>query len=87
MKLLRMPALREKSGHPTSTIYALIAKGLMPKPVTIGDRAVAWPEHEVDAIVAARIAGKSDDEIRELVKRLHKARTAPAGAATDGGRK
>jgi hypothetical protein len=29
---------------------------------------VGWPAHELDAIAAARIAGKSEDEIRALVK-------------------
>lgn len=41
------------------------------KPVPIGERAVGWPDSEVQAINAARIAGKSESEIRELVSRLH----------------
>jgi len=34
-------------------------------------RSVGWPSDEVEAINAARIAGKSVDEIRQLVIRLH----------------
>jgi prophage regulatory protein len=37
----------------------------------IGPLAKRWPDYEVDAINAARIAGTSDDEIRERVKSLH----------------
>ena len=40
----------------------------------IGLRAVGWPTTEVAAINAARIAGKSEVEIRELVAKLEAAR-------------
>jgi prophage regulatory protein len=42
--------------------------------VQIGPRAVGWPSCEVAAINAARIAGKSDVEIRALVAKLEAAR-------------
>ncbi len=69
-KILRPPAVIDKTGNSRSTIYNRITEGLFPKPVKIGLRAVAWPDNEVDAINAARIAGKTDGEIRELVKKL-----------------
>ena len=72
--LLRLPTVTERSGLPPSTLYLRIQQGLWPRPVSLGDRAVGWPSNEVDAIVAARIAGRSNDEIRALVKRLHRAR-------------
>jgi len=34
----------------------------------------AWPAHEVAALNAARIAGKSNAEVRDLVVRLETAR-------------
>lgn len=37
-------------------------------------RQTGWPSSEVAAINAARIAGKSDEEIRELVLKLEAAR-------------
>lgn len=54
-----------------------IRGGLMVTPVKIG-RNSAWPELELDAINRARIAGKSEDEIRALVRRLIDARKALA---------
>jgi prophage regulatory protein len=39
---------------------------------------VGWPSSEVAAINAARIAGKTDDEIRALVVKLEEARKAEA---------
>jgi prophage regulatory protein len=39
---------------------------------------VGWPASEVSAINTARIAGKTDDEIRVLVVKLEAARKIPA---------
>jgi prophage regulatory protein len=47
---------------------------LWTKPVRLGPRCVGWPEHETAALNAARIAGKTDNEIRALVVKLHLAR-------------
>ena len=72
--ILRLPAVKSKSGLSRSTIYLRIAQGLWTKPVSLGARAVGWPSNEVAAINAARIAGKTDDEIRTLVAKLESAR-------------
>ena len=48
-------------------------------PVQIGQRSVGWPSDEVLAINQARIAGKSDADIRALVNQLHAARSADPG--------
>lgn len=72
MAIWRMPAVKAESGHRSNaSIYNAIRAGLFTKPVQIGQRAVGWPEDEVRAICAARIAGKSNVEIQELVTRLH----------------
>ena len=72
MSIFRMPAVKAETGHRShASIYNAIKAGLFTKPVPIGQRSVGWPSDEVNAINVARIAGKSDAEIRELVKRLH----------------
>ena len=72
MSILRMPAVKAETGHRShASIYNAIRAGLFTRPVQIGQRAVGWPADEVQKINGARIAGKNDDEIRELVKRLH----------------
>jgi prophage regulatory protein len=68
--ILRIPAVKSYSGLSRSTIYLRIAQGLWTKPVSLGARAVGWPSDEVEAINAARIAGKSDEEVRALVTNL-----------------
>lgn len=69
--ILRIPAAKTQSGYSRSTIYLRIAQGLWTKPVSLGPRAVGWPAHEIDALNAARISGKTDAQIRELVESLH----------------
>lgn len=75
-KILRLPSCLDRSGVSRSTYYQRIADRLWTRPVSIGARSVGWPESEVSALIGARIAGQSDDEIRELVKRLEAARKA-----------
>lgn len=74
LTILRMPDVKLESGLSRSTIYLRITQGLWTKPVPLGARAVGWPYEEVAALNAARIAGKTDDEIRDLVKRLETVR-------------
>ena len=69
-KLLRLPCVLELRGKSRSAHYEDIQKGLMTPPVRLGGRSVAWPEDEIIAINAALIAGKSESEIKELVKKL-----------------
>ena len=79
MSIMRMPAVKAETGHRShASIYNAIREGLFTKPVRIGDRAVGWPSQEVQAIVAARIAGKTQEQIRELVCKLERARKAMA---------
>lgn len=79
-KILRLPILLDRIGHSRSTLYQRIADGLWTHPVSIGLRAVGWPDFEVSALIAARIASKSDAEIRTLVVELEAARTAVQSA-------
>jgi len=66
-----MPSVKGETGHRSdASIYNAIRAGLFPVGVPIGRRAKGWPDYEVKAINAARISGKTDDEIRELVKIL-----------------
>jgi prophage regulatory protein len=61
-------------GISNSTQYLHIKAGLLTTGVRLSARSVGWPEHEVKAIVAARIAGNSEADIKALVARLMAAR-------------
>ena len=70
MKLIKLPQVLGLNAKSRSTHYQEIKDGLMCPPVKLGGNSVAWPEHEIMAINAARIAGQSDDQIKALVKQL-----------------
>ena len=74
--ILRLPEILRERGRSRSAHYLDIQQGLFTRPVHIGLRAVGWPAHEVARLNMARIAGKSNDEIRALVTKLEAARKA-----------
>jgi prophage regulatory protein len=77
--ILRFPDVQALTGFPRSTLYSRIAIGLFTKSVKISRRTAGWPSREVDALNAARIAGKSDEQIRALVRKLEAMRTKGNG--------
>ncbi len=52
-RLLRLPEVLSRTGLSRSTLYA---DQQFPKSVKVGQRAVAWPEDEIEAWINARIA-------------------------------
>ncbi len=84
--ILRLPEVLRERGRSRSAHYLDIHQGLFTHPVMIGLRAVGWPTTEVATINAARIAGKGEVEIRELVAKLEAARkTADQQPRPQGG--
>lgn len=74
LTILRRKQVEVETGYSRSTIYLRISQGLFIKPVSLGARAVGFPAGEVAALNSARIAGKTDADIRALVMRLETAR-------------
>ena len=74
VSILRITDVLPVRGRARSTHYLDIKQGLFTQPVLIGLRAVGWPASEVAALNAARITGKTDEEIRGLVVELEAAR-------------
>lgn len=72
--LMRLPEVQRLTGLSRSSIYSHAASGLLPKPVKIGARSIAWPSDELSAVINARRAGRDDDGIRLLVIGLERAR-------------
>lgn len=56
--LLRLPEVCRRTGMRRSSIYRDIGTGGFPAPVKLGERASAWPEHEISAWIAERIAAR-----------------------------
>ena len=74
IEIIRLPEVSRTTGLARSTIYLRIEQGLLPKPVSLGGKAVGWPATEISQINAARIAGKSNEEIKNLVDELENQR-------------
>lgn len=87
LTIIRRPQVDRKRGTSKSSTYLDIQRGTWPPPIRLGARARGWLLHEADAVLRARAAGASDDELRALVKRLvaqrREARIAAAGSMTD----
>jgi prophage regulatory protein len=54
--ILRLPAVKSRTGLSRSTIYLHVSQGRFPRPVRLGERAVGWPENEIQSWLAGRIA-------------------------------
>tara|TARA_R110002072_G_scaffold301401_1_gene481068 strand:- start:4829 stop:5116 length:288 start_codon:yes stop_codon:yes gene_type:complete len=76
--LLRTPAVLEAYGVSRPALYSHMKDGLFPRPIKLGEKLAVWPSDEVYAVVNWRIAGKSVEEIRELVAELMEARKTRA---------
>ena len=72
---IRPSEMPKHTGGAHSTTYADVKAGLLPPPVKLGRRSSGWIAREVAAVQQARIAGRSENEIRELVTQLIKLRT------------
>ncbi|WP_128514175.1 helix-turn-helix transcriptional regulator [Tabrizicola thermarum] len=72
--LLRTPDVCAVTGMARPTLYEAMAKGLFPRPIKLGEKSSAWPASECNAVLAARIRGATEDEIRALVVELTAAR-------------
>jgi prophage regulatory protein len=54
--ILRLPAVKARTGLSRSTIYLLVSDGTFPSQVSLGARAVGWVESEIDTWLTHRIA-------------------------------
>ena len=72
--ILRLDVVLDSNGLSESSFRRDIRKGLATRPVKLGARASGWPANEIAVLNAARIAGKSQDEIKAIVIQLEAAR-------------
>jgi len=54
--LIRLPKVEAATGYKRSTIYRLIKENKFPAPVSLGARASAWLESEIELWIKQRIA-------------------------------
>lgn len=69
-QLIRRPEVLIQTARSKSALQLDEKAGLFIPPISIGDRAVAYIKHEVDAVIQARIQGQSPKQIKQLVQEL-----------------
>ena len=47
LRVIRLPAVKSRTGLSRSTIYLRVSEGTFPRPVSLGSRAVGWVESEI----------------------------------------
>lgn len=52
--ILRRKQVTERTGLPTSTLYALMSRSEFPRPVRLGAKAVGWRSDHIEAWIASR---------------------------------
>lgn len=50
--ILRLPAVKLRTGLSRSSIYAKVRTGEFPKPISIGIRSIGWIESEIQQWIA-----------------------------------
>ena len=53
--ILRLPAVKSRTGLSRSTIYLEISRGRFPHPISLGGRSVGWVDAEIDDWIQHRI--------------------------------
>ena len=53
--ILRLPAVKARTGLSRSTIYLRMSEGRFPAPIALGGRAVGWIEAEIQKWLEDRI--------------------------------
>lgn len=65
-KIIRLPAVKDKTGLSRSSIYLRMSKGEFPKSISLGDRAIGWLEEDInqwieDKIIESRSSGANHE--------------------------
>ena len=69
-QIIRLQQVLELLCTSRSTVYKQVNNGTFPKPISMGDRAVAWVTSEVNKVINARIKGFTDKQLQQLVIEL-----------------
>lgn len=88
LQIIRRPELLNRGGLTDSGLDRAIRDGFIPPPIKLSPdptrRAVGWPAHEVDEIIAARIAGLDPDATRALVANIVERRVTAVATPGQG---
>ena len=69
-QLIRRPQVLSLTARSKSALQLDEKANLFCPPISIGERAVAYIKHEVDAVIQARVQGQTPEQIKALVQEL-----------------
>lgn len=55
-KIIRLPAVKEKTGLSRSSIYLRMSNGEFPQSISLGSRAIGWLDADIEQWLDKRIA-------------------------------
>ena len=64
VEILKIREVVQRTRRGICSVYMDGRTGLFPEAIKLGRKSSGWLKHEVDAWMEARIAGKSDDEVK-----------------------
>ena len=70
LRFIRKPEVLNLLAVSKTTLQTMVNDGLVPPPIHLGERAVAHINIEVNQVLAAMAAGKTQEQIKELVEYL-----------------
>lgn len=70
LQIIRKPQALNMLGISKSNFHNKINEGLLPAAIALGTNSVGYFKHELTAVLVAMATGKSQDEIKALVKSL-----------------
>jgi predicted DNA-binding transcriptional regulator AlpA len=83
LEFQRLPVVLERHGVSRSLHLLEITRGRFTPAVKIG-RCALWPKHEVDALLAAKVNGATNEQLETLVTDLMAQRKALMPASIRG---
>ena len=60
--ILRLPAVKSRTGLSRSTIYLRVKEGAFPSPVSLGARAVGWIDAEIEKWLERQIESSRSEQ-------------------------
>jgi prophage regulatory protein len=78
ISLLRLPAVRERTGLSRSSIYERVQDGSFPPPVQLGARAVAWASDSIDQWISEKVRASRPELTSDAAQARRKAIAEPA---------
>lgn len=74
MEFLRSKDVTAKMKISRTTLYHLIQKGIIPKPIQLSNRMSIWMCNEIESIMKAMVSGTNEETLRSIASELERTR-------------